>query len=179
MKDDLSTDAAAVPGSGGGPAAAPEAPAYPADALVAVQAGLIFVTTGPWACTELGADLDQVTLTPSVAWRITQALRECLQHPGLGERRIAIDVWNASEAVAMFVVLDPTVSEPQTLRGMAALDAVLARPYTPAAASQRELRQRIEILAKALPHAKVLALPAKWRPADQLATYVLEQLTAQ
>ena len=101
MKDDLSTDAAGVPGPAAGPAAASEAPAYPADALVAVQAGLIFVTTGPWACTELGADLDQVTLTPSVAWRITQALRECLQHPGLGERRIAIDVWSASEAVAM------------------------------------------------------------------------------
>ncbi len=83
------------------PAPATQAAAYPADAIVSVQAGLIFVTTGQMACHELGADLDQVALTPAVAWRIAQALRESLQHSGMHERRVSIGVWSASEVAAM------------------------------------------------------------------------------
>lgn len=75
--------------------------AYPADALVAVQAGLIFVTTGQMACSQLGAALDQVALTSTVAWRIAAALREALQHSGMHERRVSVGVWSASEAASM------------------------------------------------------------------------------
>ncbi len=75
--------------------------AYPADALVAVQAGLIFVTTGQMACHQLGAELDQVALTPTVAWRIAEALRETLQHADMHERQLFIGVWSASEIAAM------------------------------------------------------------------------------
>lgn len=82
-------------------AQASQTASFPADALVAVQAGLIFVTTGQMACYELSADLDQVALTPAVAWRIASALRDALQHSSIEERKISVGVWDASEKVAM------------------------------------------------------------------------------
>lgn len=81
--------------------AAPALDALPVDAPVTVYGGLVFATTGPMACHELNAALDQVALTPSVALRIATALRETLDVAEIREREHAVEVWMASEAAAM------------------------------------------------------------------------------
>lgn len=83
------------------PEPAPQPVELPADTLVAFQAGLIFVTTGQVACNELGADLDQIALTPAMAWRIAAVLRETLQQPELQGRSAVVEAWNAEEAASM------------------------------------------------------------------------------
>lgn len=81
--------------------AAPALAAPPVDAPVTVYGGLVFATTGPMACHELNAALDQVALTPSVALRIATVLRETLDVAEIREREHAVEVWMASEAAAM------------------------------------------------------------------------------
>lgn len=73
----------------------------PTDALVSFQAGLVFATTGQVACNELGAELNQVALTPAVAWRIAAALREMLEYGGIEARRGILSLWHTHEVQAI------------------------------------------------------------------------------
>lgn len=73
------------------------APTYPVDALVTTLAGVVFVTTGQHACDSLGEFPAQVALTPLVARRIAQALRDVLPYPGLEERLSVVAAWQAEE----------------------------------------------------------------------------------
>lgn len=84
--------------SGDGFAVAAE---YPIDAIVTVYGGLVFVTTGGFACTELDVAAEQLALTPAVAQRIAAVLRETLQHPDLRQRGLTVEVWSASEVSHM------------------------------------------------------------------------------
>ena len=80
--------------------AQPEPVDYPKDTLVAFQAGLLFVTTGQDAC-NLGAELDQIALTPALAWRIAAVLRATLEQADMHERSATVHAWNADEAAHM------------------------------------------------------------------------------
>ena len=71
------------------------------DAAVATAANLIYVATGPVACQSLGEMSVQVSLTPTVAHRISEVLRCILQYPDLETRVAIIEEWNAGEAPHM------------------------------------------------------------------------------
>ncbi|MEM8712909.1 MAG: hypothetical protein AAGG01_18310 [Planctomycetota bacterium] len=74
---------------------------YPVDAIVTVYGGLVFVTTGGFACTELGVAAEQLAVTPAVALRIAAVLRDTLQHGDLRQRGLTVEVWSASEITHM------------------------------------------------------------------------------
>ena len=75
--------------------------------------------------------------------------------------------------VDRFIVLDPEASEPAELDPVAAIDRLLARPYSPAAAMAEELLLRLDIVQLAVGDARTMALPPKWGTPVAMADEVL------
>lgn len=91
-----------------------------------------------------------------------------------GKFRLAVPpVARPPAPVNMFVVLDNSFPGPTPLRGVAALDPLLARPYSPVPSRSTEPLLRLSALSQSIERASVLALPPRWRSPAEMADTVV------
>ncbi len=98
------------------------------------------------------------------------------QDIGGKHRRIEPPGHREAAPIDVYVVLDDVYKTPTPLEATDALDAILSRPYSPAASTREETLLRLTTLLKSLASATVLGLPCRWRPpahlADTVTTYI-------
>jgi hypothetical protein len=92
-----------------------------------------------------------------------------------GKYRVPVALTPVSAApIEHYFVLDPQFDEVTPLSGTRAVDVLLSRPYSRAAAGRGEAQLRLQCLVTAVGQGKVTAIPPKIKPASELAQLVLE-----
>ena len=72
-----------------------------ADAVIGGEGSVVFVTTGVEAGAAFGESPVQIALTPSIAFRVAEALKIALQEPDLETRQALLGEWAGREQQAM------------------------------------------------------------------------------